>query len=126
MDFFRATGAAALPLLILSAVTLWHSLRYLVNARSRHLLVASAAAVACLLLALLSAVVGYQISVALLPADGNPVWVLRGVSESLNAVALALLTGLLATTLLSIGGWRSLRAPSTSDNRHPSQSPTRA
>ena len=119
INLFRATGVAVFPLLILAAVTLWHSLRYLLNARRRHLLVASAAALASLLLALLSAVVGLQISVAYLPAAGDPVMVLKGLCESLNAVVLALLTSLIATTLLPIGGWRALRASRTSDEPQP-------
>jgi hypothetical protein len=126
MDMLRATGNAAFPLLILAAVTLWYSLRYLLNPRSRHLLVASAAAVGSLLLALLSAVVGFQLSVAFLPAGGDPVLALKGLSESLNAVVLALGTCLLATTLLSIGGWRSLRGARTGDEHRASEDLARA
>jgi hypothetical protein len=126
MDLLRATGVAAIPLLILAAVTLWYSLRYSLKPRSRHLLVASAAAVCSLLLALLSAVVGFKLSVLYLPTHGDTILVLQGLSESLNAVVLALLTCLLATALLSIGGWRSLRSARASEERQPSPSPSRA
>ena len=115
IDFIRFGGIAGLPLLILAPVTFWHSLRYLLDPRSHHLLVGSAAAGVGLLLALLSTVLDFMISVGYLQGHSDWVLILMGLAEALGAVVLALLTCLLATTLLSIGGWRLLRASRTQD-----------
>jgi len=127
MNFLHAAGLVVWPLLLLAAVTLWFSVRYLLTARSRHLLVASSCAVFSLLVALLSVVVGYQLSIWLAPAAGpQPVFVLISLSESLNAVVLALFTCLLATLLLSIGRYRLLRSPGSREEHRPGETLARA
>ena len=124
--FLEEAGFVAWPLLLLVAVSLWHSVRYLANARTRHLAAASGAALLSLVLAALSLVGGFQYSVsAAMRAGSGTSLVLLGLSESLNGVVLALLTCLLVTLLLSIGTYRSQRGPARAARSATDGSPSR-
>lgn len=125
-ELFAPSSPAAWLLLILAAVTLWHSVRYLRSLRGEHLVAASSAALGGLLLGALAFVVGIRISVASLPSEASPKLVLLGASESLSCLSLSLITALLATLLLAIGGYRSLRAARTAEEPRRREAPSRA
>lgn len=125
-DLFTAASPAVWLLLILAAVTLWHSVRYLRSLRGEHLVAAASAALGGLLLGALAFVVGFRISVASLPSEASPKLVLLGASESLSCLSLSLLTALLATLLLAIGGYRSFRATRQAEEPRRSEAPSRA
>jgi hypothetical protein len=125
-DLFAAASPAVWLLLILAAVTLWHSVRYLRSLRGEHLVAASSAALGSLLLGALAFVVGFRISVASLPPEASPKLVLLGASESLSCLSLSLLTALLATLLLAIGGYRSFRATRVTLEPSSRDAPSRA
>jgi hypothetical protein len=124
--FFAAASPAAWLLLVLAAVTLWHSIRYLRNLRLEHLVAASSAALGSLLLGALAFAVGVQTSVSSLRPDTGPVLALFGAAESLSCLLLALVTCLVAALLLSIGGYRSLRAVRGATEPRSSEAPSRA
>jgi len=125
--FLEAAGLVAWPLLILAAATLWQSVRYLGTARAQHLVAAAGSAVLSLTLSLLWFLVGLQYSVATAVRPGvHEGMVLLGLSEALHGVVLALLTCLLATLLLSIGGYRAFAAANPADRTATERAPSRA
>lgn len=124
--FLEEAGFVAWPLLVLAAVALWQSIRYLGTARTRHLAAASGAALLSLFLSGLGVVVGFQYSVAAAASAGAATnLVLLGLAESLNGAVLALLTCLLATLLLSIGAYRSGARPHPAESENAGESPSR-
>lgn len=125
-ELFAPASPAAWLLLILAAVTLWHSIRYLWTLRSEHLVVAAGAALGSLLLGALAFVVGFQRSVAALGPGTDPRLVLLGASESLSCLVLSLILALPATFLLTIGGYRSLRAAGTVEEPRAGEAPSTA
>lgn len=125
-ELFATASPAAWLLLILAAVTLWHSIRYLWTLRSEHLVAAAGAALGSLLLGALAFVVGFRISVGALPPEPSLALVALGASESLSCSSLALINALLAAVLLPIGGYRSLRAAGAAGEPRAGEAPSTA
>lgn len=123
---FAPASPAAWLLLILAAVTLWHSIRYFWSLRSEHLVVAAGAALGSLLLGALAFATGFQRSVAALGPETDPRLVLLGASESLSCLVLSLILALPATFLLALGGYRSLRAAGTVEEPRAGEAPSTA
>lgn len=110
--YLAAAGPLVWPVLVLALATVALSAQYLRSGRLDLVPAALGVGASTVLLALLSVVVGFQLSVGGLggvAADSRWIYLL-GVSEALNALVLALAACALSALLLSAGGFRSLRS----------------
>jgi len=109
--YLAAAGPLVWPVLVLALATVVLSAQYLRSGRLAFVPAALGVGACTVLLALLSVVVGYQLSVgALVGVEPDSRWIyLLGIAESLNALVLALAACALSALLLSAGGFRSLR-----------------
>ena len=107
-QLLQSAGPLALPILLVGVFAIVFAVRYAIRPQARTLAQCLGASVLTNLVALLSSVLGYQRSVAVLPqAEASDRWVfLLGISESLNAVVVALAITVVVVAVLTTGSLR--------------------